>query len=331
LFSERNLINRIQRLSDHYPSQVIRGIGDDCAIISNDSRMQLISTDTLIENIHFNLSWHPPELLGRKAASVNLSDIAAMGGKPEYMLLSIALTEKITKGNFLDRFLDGFLAVLSEFQVSLIGGDTVSTMGPCMFSVTVMGKCEPGRQCCRGGAGAGDLIWVSGYLGEAAAGLALLQKQADAEAEERTVWEKLFKAHLDPVAQVKLGQLLAETGLVQAMIDLSDGPATDLAHICKESGTGAVLSAEQIPLSDTLLSASEYLGISPLELALTGGEDYQLLFVTRPEDGEKLAGIIAENLGIQCYCIGNISNKDGVFLAQNGQNKEIGYTGYEHK
>lgn len=326
MLTERGLIGWIRKWAAVSAPGLLRSIGDDCAVFAPEAGHNLlVTTDTLVDRVHFDRSWHPPQLLGRKAAAVNLSDIAAMGGEPRYALLSLALEPDLLE-SWLERFMEGFLAMMGEHDTVLIGGDTVRS-DRLTFSVTVIGSAAADRVLYRSGARPGDLVWVSGHLGEAAAGLDLC-RLADPR---KGNWPQLMRAHLEPQPRVALGRFLAASGRVRAMMDLSDGLATDLAHLCAESGCGAEVDAGQLPLSAALEEAAVHLGRSPVEYALTGGEDYELLFVTDQEARYYLPGqVIAAAAGLEIRCLGKIREEAGVFLLQNGKLREIGYQGYDH-
>ena len=322
---EREIIARIRQAAGS-SGDLLLGIGDDCAVYKTaPDRVSLVTTDTMVEGVHFDLAWHPPLALGRKAASVNISDIAAMGGLPRFALLSLALTPTFGS-HWLDAFMTGFLAELAEHGVALIGGDTVQSGHESVLSVTVLGEMEEAELLSRKGARDGDVVLVSGFLGEAAAGLALCRLGLAHE----PGLQPLVGAHLDPVPQVALGRVLAVSGLVHAMQDISDGLATDLAHICAESGVGAVVTAEKIPLSPLLRQAAETCGQSPLDWALSGGEDYQLLFTTGEQQVAALRKMVWEKTGRELFAVGRITEGQGVFLEEAGQRREISYRGYEH-
>ncbi len=326
--SERDIIEHIKNLPGlPADKHVIKGIGDDCAVLRKESKgCFLVSSDTLVQGVHFDLAWHPPFLLGRKAAAVNLSDIAAMGGIPRFALLSMAIPGSAPP--WLDDFLAGFHEMLQEYDTHLVGGDTVKSSNDLSITVTIIGEAAEESICYRSGAVCGDLVFVSGPLGEAAAGLALFQSGEFKDGSEQ--WRQLLMAHLDPLPQVQLGIILAESGLVHAMMDISDGLATDLAHICTESGTGAEIFKEDLPVSEQLKSAGGKLETPVLDWILKGGEDYQLLFVVSPDHEQEMRNLVLKKNGREIFCIGKIIEEPGVFLSDRVNRVEVTYQGYDH-
>ena len=326
--SERQIIEHINNLIG-YPADkgVIKGIGDDCAVLRKDNKSCfLVTTDTLVAGVHFDLAWHPPFLLGRKSAAVNLSDIAAMGGQPRFALLSMAFPGSAPV--WLDDFLAGLHGMLQEYDTSLVGGDTVKSPNDLSITVTIIGEAAENAICYRSGAVSGDLVFVSGCLGDAAAGLSLCRSGLSADSTGQ--WPQLAKAHLDPQPQVQLGRILAESGLVHAMMDISDGLATDLAHMCKESGTGAEIFKEDLPVSEQLTAAAGKLANPVLDWVLKGGEDYQLLFTVAPEHAQNLRQLVAKQTGKEISVIGRITEGRGVHLCSGEKSQEITYQGYDH-
>jgi thiamine-monophosphate kinase len=325
MISERELIAKIQAAVGG-STNLLKGIGDDCAVLGSNSIANLISVDTLVEGVHFDLAWHPPELLGHKAAAVNISDIAAMGGKANFMLLSIAAPAS-TSGSWLDDFMTGFLAELTHYQITLIGGDTVASPKGLSFSITVMGEVEAEQALYRSGASDGDLVMVSGTLGDAAVGLEICRR-------DRTDLKKdcpeLVAAHLAPVPELKLGQILAASGLVTAMLDMSDGLATDLAHLCECSNLGTEIQADTLPVSAAARRASLALNMDVLQQAVSGGEDYRLLFTCPAACEAKLQRLVQKKLGRQLFRIGKMVPESGVNLYVKGKKSKIDYQGYEH-
>ena len=326
--TERDIIEYIHDLLGLTADKdVVKGIGDDCAVLrKNNSECFLVTTDTLVEGVHFDLAWHPPFLLGRKAAAVNLSDLAAMGGQPRFALLSLAFPGSAPV--WLDNFLVGFHEMLQKHDTHLIGGDTVKSFNDLSISVTIIGEAAGDVICYRSGAKPGDLVFVSGHLGDAAAGLALCQSGLSNEGSEQ--WQQLINAHLDPQPQVQLGRILAESGLVHAMMDISDGLATDLAHICTESGLGAEINKDVLPVSEQLKLAAEKTGSPVLDWVLKGGEDYQLLFTVSSDNEQELRKLLLEKTGQEIFCIGKIIEGQGLFLSDGVNMEEISFQGYDH-
>ncbi len=326
-WSERELIQKIHQACNDSADGLVKGIGDDCCEV-NAQGSWLISTDTLVDSIHFDRSWHLPELLGRKSLAVNLSDIAAMGGRPRFVLLSLCLPEDLD-GEWISRWLDGVLEMLQQFDCRLIGGDTVQGKG-LVLTVTVLGEPVGNGAIYRSGASVGDTVWVSGTLGSAGGGLELLAvEKRNPGSLDLSRWQPLLDAHLDPLPCIELGMELAESGLVTAMQDISDGIATDLAHICQASGTGALIKVEQLPFLPELASAAEVLGMNVEDFILRSGEDYQLVFTVRMGCERELLRLMEEK-GRHVFQIGTIRRGQGVFLQKDSGEEEISFQGYEH-
>ena len=326
---EFGLIRRIAGKAKRKDKSVLVGIGDDAAVINvgaglapaQKGRPQgsplLITTDSLIEDIHFRRDY-PPEAVGWKALAVNISDIAAMGGVPEHYLLSLAIPEGISI-EYVDRFVMGMTEAAEEYGLSMIGGDTTSSPDKFYISVTVLGMGGE-NVLLRKGARVGDVIFVTGTLGDSALGLKILEdKKVRSWEDERFSTSQplnlsisqLIERHLRPTPRVKEGIQLAKIGMVTSMIDISDGLLCDLGHICEESKVGARIRIDELPLSQGFNTLSaKYGGIG---LALSGGEDYELLFTVRSKDvksfmsmtegtkytpiGEVLKGKVVEVIG----------------------------------
>jgi thiamine-monophosphate kinase len=281
---ERQVISRIRRAFGEKRSDVLVGIGDDAALVRGPARL-LLTTDILVEGQDFRLADHPPRLLGRKALNINLSDIAAMGGRPRHALVGMALPGDVEEG-WLRHFMTGFRDAAREAGVTLVGGD-LSQADEIMIAVTVTGVVE--SAIARKGARPGDAVYVSGTLGDAAGGLRLLEK-GGIHGVVKPV-RPLLDAFLDPSPRLALGALLGRRKLASAMIDLSDGLSVDLAHICAESGVGAEIAAERIPISEALKRFTRH----PLDLALNGGEDFELLFTVRPSKRAAVEALTARH------------------------------------
>ena len=283
---------------------VITGIGDDAAVTSLSQGMQLLSsTDMLLEDVHFRRAWHDPYRLGRKSLAVSISDIAAMGGIPRWALLSLAIPRDLPL-DFIDDFTRGFLAMASGTRVALIGGDTCSSRAGLTISVTIMGEQYPDRIVRRSAATPGDDIWVTGTLGDAALGLKLLESG-------ETAPDELLSRLLDPNPQVSAALVLAEAGLVTAMIDVSDGVLADYGHIAEQSGVGGCIRLDDLPLSADFRRHSADLPAVPYHLALSGGEDYELCFTALHSNREKIVDCMKKS-GIAVTRIGIVTSSAGV-------------------
>jgi thiamine-monophosphate kinase len=354
---ELPLLEQIQKRFGKYSSRILVGIGDDAALIKASSENLLVTTDMMVEGIHFNLSFATPYQLGFKLVSVNVSDIFAMGGKPKFLLLDMAMNKSTDKTVF-DSFFDGVHQAMNLYGLSLVGGDISASQGGISVSATVIGYAK--KHIKRSGAKIGERIYVTGNLGDSACGLALLKKikrpisLEDSEelrakgkvsrdvvkkqrvkskwhenfcsplyaprsmlAKDKVSWsdvEPLLRRHLMPVAR----NPREFVGNATSMIDISDGLLIDLSRICDESKVGARIYAENIPLSSQLRKVASCLYISPMKLALSGGEDYELLF-TAPD-----------NKKIKAKCIGEIVKSERVIVDISGKEKQFSAEGYQH-
>ncbi len=326
-WSERKLIERIKSAVQESSSDVLLSIGDDCCELATGA-CTLVSTDTLVDSVHFDTSFHSPYLLGRKSIAVNLSDIAAMGGTPHYVLLSLCLPENLDE-EWIHEWIDGALSILKEFDCILVGGDTVKGRG-LVFTVTVIGEPNENGTLYRSGASNGESLWVTGVLGSAGAGLELLKIDKNRHGTiDLNCWATLCEAHLDPLPQVHLGQKLARSGCVTAMQDLSDGLATDLGHMCYASKVSATIEPDLLPMHTTLEKASELLDMSLLDLMLRAGEDYQLVFTVKKGTVQAFLECMKQNKQ-NITQIGTIIEGNGVLLEENEKVSDISFQGYEH-
>jgi len=315
---ERELVAAIRRDFRRTGRGVRLGIGDDAAVISPGRAGLLLTTDLLIEDVHFTTRIHPAFLLGRKSLNVNVSDIAAMGGRPRFALLGLALKPGLT-GEWVDGFFSGLRAAAGEAGVTLIGGDISGSEKICI-SVTLVGDAE--RSVRRSGARPGDLIFVSGRLGQAAAGLRLLKKGL--KLGRNSPADPLIRAFLDPVPRVRLGRELARKKLASAMIDTSDGLSVDLLHICEESRCGADVDLQALPISPELRSFES----EPEAGALHGGEDYQLLFAVPPR---RLPEVLRLSKTHELSQIGRFRRGRGIFVVDGrGKRRPLESRGFEH-
>jgi len=327
LTGEPALIAALSRLFGPAPVEVALGIGDDCAALDlGGSHYLLWTVDTLIEGVHFALSYFSWPQLGRKALAVNLSDIAAMGGEPLYALFSLGWPKSRDTTGAL-ALGEGLAQAAKEYGVAVIGGDTVASPGGVMVTLSLLGRVDKGEMLKRRGANIGDRVYVTGPLGEAAGGLEILKRGLTLEPE---LHEALVQAHLDPRPQLAAGRVLAKKRLATALIDLSDGVATDLGHLCRASGVGARVPAPAAPVSPRVKAAAGHLGVDPLDLALKGGEDYQLLFTSPPEKAPALAQAFARAALPPPLPLGEIIPGAGVLLETTTGEKEITGEGFDH-
>ena len=327
LWSERKLIEKIKQATPVSDPGVLQSIGDDCCHLAPHSSL-LISTDTLVDSVHFDTSFHLPYLLGRKSIAVNLSDIAAMGGQPRYVLLSLCLPESL-EWEWICDWVNGAVSMLQEHSVFLVGGDTVKG-SELVITVTVIGAPVAAEAIYRSDACTGDSIWVSGILGAAGAGLALLKFQKKSEQpQDYSEWQTLLDAHLNPDPRVALGIDLAKSGCVTALQDISDGLATDLAHLCHASSVSASINYDLLPCPEGLKSAADFLEMRIEDLILRAGEDYELIFTVDSQKELQFRRFIG-GTSHRVTKIGTICSGQGVFLRKNGSSCEIGYSGYEH-
>jgi len=318
---EDQLIERVMRRfpSREYGLRV--GIGDDAAVLRPAvGKEWVVTTDAFLENVHFLRKIHPPDAAGYKAIARATSDIAAMGARARYFFLTLGLPDALA-GDWLDNFLDGMARAARRFELTLAGGDT--TKYPSVVaSLTVVGEIGRGRAILRSGARPGDLVCVSGKLGEAELGLRLILKKLH----KQKRWAGLLKKHFYPEPRLALGEWLAAHRLATSMIDTSDGLSTDLGHICKASGVGAIVWAPKIP-AVMIPPDLKRLGLEALDMALNGGEDYELLF-TVPR---KFAGRMPRRLGgVSVTVIGEITRERKVILVgPDGHNDSLKPRGWD--
>jgi thiamine-monophosphate kinase len=327
LSREWDLINALNREFGPTPAGVILGIGDDCAAIEIPGPDYLLWTvDTLVEGVHFDLAYTSLSQLGWKSLAVNLSDIAAMGGNPGPALLSLGWPPDRDRSLALE-FAAGLAQAAREYGVAVIGGDTVASPEGLIITVTLMGRVPAAQMLRRAGARVGDLIFVTGPLGEAAAGLTILRRGLSLPSDLK---EALIEAQLRPQPQLRAGRLLAREGLATALIDTSDGIATDLYHICRASGVGARLPAAMVPVSPRVRAAAPHLDRDPLNLALTGGEDYLLLFTCPPSLAGRLPAAFSGAGLAAPLPLGRIVSGDRVILETPEGEVDISGQGYDH-
>ena len=299
----------------------LRAVGDDCAVLPKDESFDLLLTaDLLVENIDFKLDWTEPEQLGHKSLAVSLSDIAAMGGKPIWALITLGIPDTLWESNYIKRFYDGWSQLAHSFEIELVGGD-ISRSSELIIDSIVGGEVERGKAILRSGAKPGDLIYVSGTLGGAAAGLRVLEKEEQTVRNE-SYRKSLIKRQLLPMPRVDLGRSLLDKEVASAMIDLSDGLSSDIHHICELSGVGAELDASLIPIENGL---ETFVGPDEaLALALNGGEDFELLFTVPKEKISVLENSDVTYIGFVTESAGLVQLNDGEHIV------ELQPSGYRH-
>lgn len=310
----------------------IKGIGDDAAIIDSGSHFTLVSTDMLVEGIHFDLAYTPLKHLGYKSVVVNISDIYAMNGIPEQITVAMAISNKYSV-EALEELYEGIKHACDFYNVDLVGGDTTSSPKGMILSITAIGKCEKDKVVLRRGAKEGDLICVTGNLGGAYLGLQILEREKQIYIDhpevqpELSEHEYLIGRQLKPEARRDAIAFLEEKDIVPtAMIDVSDGLASEILHLCKQSGVGALIEESKVPIHPMTEETAIKFKINPITCALSGGEDYELLFTVSPSDFNTIQYMP------DVFIVGEIKNvKEGVrLLSSGGSYHQITAQGWNH-
>lgn len=283
--SEFDIIRRIARGVKIFDKKVTQGIGDDCAVIDRGKYYEIISTDAVVEGDHFSLKWSTPSQVGQKSFESNVSDIAAMGGTPKYVFVSLVL-RRDTPRNFVDGFYKGFRRGCEKYRISLLGGN-IAHGSEFSATVTIIGEVLKKSLRLRSGAKVGDFICTTGQLGASMAGLLALRKFGNAEAALKAgIPRYVLTKHLAPRSRMDIVPFIAK--YATSMIDVSDGLASEVRHICEASGVGAEVYAEKIPIHSATKKSGSILKKNPLDFALSGGEDFELIFTIHPKDFEIL-------------------------------------------
>jgi thiamine-monophosphate kinase len=334
--TEFDFINSLkQRFASVSTNQSLAcGIGDDAAVFrSGPGKETVITADLLVEDIDFRRHTTPPYLLGHKALAVSLSDIAAMGSRPLWSMVSVGVPEEVWQTDFVDRLYDGLLDLANRYGVRLIGGDTSRTPENIVIDSIVTGECAAGTAVMRSGARAGDQIFVTGSLGGAAAGLRLIERGAHlAEQslgdEDSQKLDHLLLRQLRPEPRVGWGIVLGEERLATSMIDLSDGLSSDLNHLCVASQAGALIEAALLPIDGSVAELCGRRALDPLQLALHGGEDFELLFTVKPGDVPRLPRRVD---GVEITRIGEITGApEGIKISEGARIWELSSGGWKH-
>jgi thiamine-monophosphate kinase len=318
---EFGLIDHLTRNFEIQNASTVLSVGDDAAVIDHFGKQTVVTTDMLVEGIHFDLMYTPLKHLGYKSVVVNLSDVYAMNATPTHVTLSIAFSNRFSL-EALDEFYEGVYAACEKYNVDLIGGDTSTSQKGFMISVTALGEITPEKIVKRSGAKKGDLICVSGYLGGAFLGLTILEREKKIYLENPQVQPDLEEQQyivgrmLKPEARKDIIEFFEKNDIVPtSMIDVSDGLSSEILHICKQSNVGCKLYEEKIPIHDEAKQFAYKLELDPTACALSGGEDYELLFTVPQSEYEKL--VLNEEISV----IGYINEiEEGVHIITKGGN-----------
>ena len=319
---EFGLIEHLTQNIEIVHAGTILNVGDDAAVIDQFGRQSVITTDMLLEGVHFDLMFTPLKHLGYKAVAVNLSDIAAMFASPTHITMSIGISNRFSV-EALDKFYEGVYAACDKYNIDLVGGDTCNSLKGFVISVTAIGEVAPDKFVSRSGAKKGDLICVSGDLGAAYIGLQILEREKRLFAENPNIQPDLqnkdyvIRRILKPEPRTDIVAWLQEQSITPtSMIDVSDGLSSELLHICKQSNVGCVIYEDKIPIDNETKEMALEFNIPPTTCALSGGEDYELLFTITPSEYEKI--VLSEKISV----IGYITEpEEGAFLLTKSGNK----------
>jgi thiamine-monophosphate kinase len=330
---EFGLIKLINSKFELKNPETLKGIGDDAAIIDTAGKELVVSTDLLLEGVHFDLSYTPLKHLGYKAVAVNVSDIAAMNAIPKQITVSLGLSNRFSV-EAIEELYEGIKIACDEYKVDLIGGDTSSSRSGLVISITALGTAEKKNIVQRDTAKVNDIICVSGDLGAAYIGLQTLEREkqvflANPDMQPQLDKDKdyVIERQLKPNARMDVIYELRDLGIVPtSMIDISDGLASEILHLCKNSGTGAVIFEDKIPIDDQTYLVSTELAFSPMTAALNGGEDYELLFTIKQEDFETIKNM--SDISFLGYMTNDV---DGVkLMMKSGSLINVTSPGFEH-
>ena len=324
----------LESQSSSTSSSLILGIGDDAAVVRpGPGKDTVIASDLLVEDIDFRRTTVPAFFLGHKALAVSMSDIAAMGARPRWSLVSLGVPEDIWQSEFATRLYDGLFQLAAQFDVQLIGGDTSRTPKQIIIDSIVVGECATDGALRRCGARPGDQIFVTGTLGGSAAGLRLIERGAHLAdqnfgASETQIIDHVLLRHLKPEPRVGWGMVLGQEKLATSMIDISDGLSSDLNHLCSESKVGALIHSSLIPIDEQVIELCGRRALDPLQLALHGGEDFELLFTVRPDAVSRLPRRVD---GVGVTHIGEVLElTEGVKISEGSRTWELTPGGWKH-
>jgi thiamine-monophosphate kinase len=319
-FTETDLIEFIRRRLPPPPAWLRVPAGDDAAIVEPvRGALEVLTTDTLVEGVHFDFSFCSPADVGVKAIAVNLSDLAAMGAEPRAALVSLSVPLRMTR-EALDELIDALVGASTKYCLTIAGGNITSSPGPLVVTIAATGSVRPRRALLRSGARPGDAIYVSAAIGAAAAGLGMLREGRTPSSEDEA---QCIGRYRSPVARVRLGLLLGRTRAATACIDLSDGLADGASRIAEASGVGVVLEADAIPVHPAARRYFSERGLDPVTAALAGGDDYELLFSSSAKRRGALAAAVRRSPGLAVTRIGVVTKERDVRLSRNGRDEPL--------
>ncbi len=326
---EFGLIEKIKQLVGSESKDLIVGIDDDAAAYRlSENQVLLLTTDALIEGIHFNLDYFNFYQLGWRAMAVNLSDIAAMGGQADLALITLGLPSDL-EVQAVEDFYRGIKTWTEKLSIEIAGGDTTKSPGPVFINMALIGHVESSRLTLRSGAKVGDLLYVTGTLGDAKAGMKVLQTMNE---ESQKPFKEIIRRHLTPEPRIDEARWLVENIKVHAMIDISDGLASEVHHICRLSHVGAQIWRSHIPLSRAVQQVAKNFNEDPVDYALYGGEDYEILFTVPSSEKQKLEKSFYQKFQKSCYQVGTVvSAEEGItILDRQGKKISLPFGGYKH-
>ena len=312
------------------PPWVVVGPGDDAAVIVPErGALDVLTTDAQVDGVHFDLRFVPPDAVGHRALAVNLSDLAAMGAEPRAALLSLLLPDTLDL-EAIDRIMDGLLGLAARHRVTLVGGNITRTPGPLALDVTAIGSVRPRRVLTRGGARPGDDVYVTGTLGDAAVGLQALKQEAHvAGGGPVRLYESCVDRYLHPEPRVRAGLLLGRNRAASSCMDLSDGLADGVRQVAAASDAGITIDTAAIPISEGSRQWHQRAGRDPVDTALSGGDDYELLFTVRPAQRGRLRGALKQFGDLTATRIGVVTRQREVLMRDARGARELP-GGYEH-
>lgn len=329
---EFGLIDKLAEGLELVNSNTVKGIGDDAAVMDLGNEFGLLSTDMLMEGVHFDLSYVPLQHLGYKSVAVNVSDIAAMNGTPEQITVSVAMSNRFSV-EAIQVLYDGIKAAAKDYKVDIVGGDTTASQSGLVISISVFGKVAKEKVVYRGGAGKNDILCATGDLGAAFIGLQVLEREKQTFLANPNMQPHLDKyqytvqRQLKPAARMDIIHELAELGIVPtSMMDISDGLASEVFHLSKHSGVAFAVYEEQLPIDKETYDTAVEFNLDPITAVLNGGEDYELLFTIKQEDHAKLD----KHRDIHFIGHAHAAEKGNVLITKNGNTVAIKAQGWNH-